>query len=147
LLALLISFGDIVIDKLYDERYEQATWMMPILGIGVWFSVLFYTLSPVLLAIGKPWYLSQSNLARLMAIGFGLPLGFSLMGVFGAIATVALSDLPSFLVLQYGLIREKLACIVQDLLATTLFIGVLAVILVIRSYSGLGLPLDRILQQ
>ena len=145
LLALLISFGDLIIDQLYDERYRQATWMMPILGLGVWFSVLFYTTSVIILAIGKPWYLSQSNLARLLTVGIGLPLGFYLVGVFGAIAAVALSDLPSFLVLQHGLRREKLACIAQDFLATIFFLGILAIVLVIRSYLGLGFPLDAIL--
>ncbi|MGH2415277.1 MAG: oligosaccharide flippase family protein, partial [Microcystaceae cyanobacterium] len=49
-LAILVTIGDLVVAALYDQRYAAATWMMPILCSGVWFSLLFYTLSPALLA-------------------------------------------------------------------------------------------------
>jgi O-antigen/teichoic acid export membrane protein len=69
-LAGLVSVGDLVIAVLYDKRYTDATWMMPIISCGVWFSVLFYTISPALIAIGKPLYNAQSNLAGFTVIGW-----------------------------------------------------------------------------
>jgi O-antigen/teichoic acid export membrane protein len=143
-LALLVSFGDLIIDSLYDERYDQATWMMPILCTGVWFSILHYTENPLLLAIGKPLYSAQSNLIRFLMIGIGLPLGFSSMGILGAVIIISLSDLPLYLVNLYGLVREKLACVLQDLQATALFIGVLTLILFVRSMLGFGLPINAL---
>lgn len=144
-MAVLISFGDLVIGFLYDERYQQATWMMPILCSGIWFSILFYTTSPVLLAIGKPLYSAQSNLFRLLTISIGLPLIFPIAGTIGAIVIIALSDFPVYLVNLYGLMREKLSLVMQDILATLIFVSGLTIILLGRYALGFGFPLDAIL--
>lgn len=144
-LAALITVGDLIIGTLYDNRYAQATWMMPILCCGIWFSLLFYTISPALLAISKPLYSAQSNLARFTMIGVVLPLAFYSFGTLGAIITIAFSDLPLYIVNLYGLWREKLSCIGQDIQLTALFIGVLTLFLFIRNYLGFGFPIQAIL--
>lgn len=144
-LAALITVGDLIIGTLYDNRYAQATWMMPILCCGIWFSLLFYTISPALLAISKPLYSAQSNLARFTMIGVVLPLAFYRFGTLGAIITIAFSDLPLYIVNLYGLWREKLSCIGQDIQLTALFIGVLTLFLFIRNYLGFGFPIQAIL--
>jgi O-antigen/teichoic acid export membrane protein len=143
-LAALVSIGDLVITALYDQRYTQATWMMPILCCGIWFSVLFYTTSPALLSIGKPLYAAQSNLARLLVITLGLPLGHAQFGLVGAITVIAFSDFPLYLVNLYGLYREKLFCLRQDLQMTLFFMATLALFLAIRQAIGFGLPLQTI---
>jgi O-antigen/teichoic acid export membrane protein len=145
LIAVLVTVGDLVIAVLYDKRYTEATWMMPILSCGIWFSVLFYTTSPALLAIGKPLYSAQSNLAGFVMIGLGLPLAFSHFGTVGAIILIALSDMPLYIVNLYGLGREQLSCITQDIQSTAFFIGVLALLLIFRNSLGFGLPIQAIL--
>ncbi len=144
-LAALTTVGDLIIGTLYDNRYAQATWMMPILCCGIWFSLLFYTISPALLAIGKPLYSAQSNLARFVMIGVVLPLAFFRFGILGAIIVISLSDLPLYIVNLYGLWREKLSCIRQDMQVTALFVGILSLFIFIRNYLGFGLPIDNIL--
>ena len=145
LIAVLVTVGDLVIAVLYDKRYVEATWMMPILSCGIWFSVLFYTTSPALLAIGKPLYSAQSNLAGFVMIGLGLPLAFYRFGTVGAIIVIALSDMPLYIVNLYGLGREQLSCITQDIQSTAFFIGVLALLLIVRNSLGFGLPIQAIL--
>lgn len=145
LLTFLVTFGDLVIATLYDQRYAEATWMMPILSCGVWFSVLFYTISPALMAIGKPMYAAQSNLAGFLVIGLGLPLVFSRFGTVGAIVLIALSDMPLYLVNLYGLGKEKLLTISQDIQFTAFFVWLLTLSLFIRSYLGFGVPIHAIL--
>ena len=144
LLAALVSVGDLVIGTLYDQRYTEATWMMPILSSGIWFSILFFTISPALLAIGKPLYTAQSNFARFVMIGVGLPLAFNNFGLIGVIIAIAVSDLPLYIVNLYGLWREKLSCFGQDIQATAFFAGILAIFLIIRISLGYGLPIDTI---
>ncbi|MEM1391921.1 MAG: oligosaccharide flippase family protein [Cyanobacteria bacterium P01_H01_bin.150] len=144
LLAALVSVGDLVIGTLYDQRYTEATWMMPILSSGIWFSILFFTISPALLAIGKPLYTAQSNFARFVMIGVGLPLAFNNFGLIGVIIAIAVSDLPLYIVNLYGLWREKLSCFGQDIQATAFFAGILAIFLIIRTSLGYGLPIDTI---
>lgn len=142
LLAALVTVGDLVIGTLYDDRYVQATWMMPILSAGIWFSLLFYTINPALLAIGKPLYLAQSNLARFVLIGLGLPLAYYSFDLIGAIIIIAFGDLPLYFVNLYGLWQEKLSCIVQDIQATIFYLAILALFLYIRYSLGFGLPIQ-----
>jgi O-antigen/teichoic acid export membrane protein len=140
LLAALVNVGDLVIARLYDERYTQATWMMPILSCGIWFSVLFYTTSPALLALGKPLYAAQSNGLRFLMISLGMPLAFTLKGTLGVIIVIALSDFPLYLANLYGLWREQLFCFMQDMQGTALFLGMLILFLLIRNHLGFGTP-------
>ncbi|MEM9922299.1 MAG: oligosaccharide flippase family protein [Cyanobacteria bacterium P01_D01_bin.50] len=144
-IAALVTLGDFIIATLYDERYAEATWMMPILCCGIWFSLLFYTISPALLAIKKPLYSAQSNLARFVIIAIGLPLAFYNFGVLGAICVVAVGDLPLYIVNLWGLKQEQLSCISQDIQGTVFFIVILALFLFIRHSLGFGLPIQAIL--
>lgn len=141
-LAALVTVGDLVIAILYDKRYTQATWMMPILCSGIWFSLLFHTTSPALLAIGKPLYAAQSNFARFILIAVGLNLGFYFYGILGAVIVIGISDFPLYIVNLYGLWREKLLLIGQDIQTTIFFVGLLALLLLIRYSLGFGLPIN-----
>ena len=145
ILAALITVGDLIVATLYDRRYAEAIWMMPILCSGIWFSLLFYTISPALLAIGKPLYSAQSNFARFGIITLCVPLAHHSFGTLGAIIVITLSDLPLYIVNLYGLWQEKLTCFVQDIQTTAFFIGVLALFLAIRIYLGFGLPIQSLL--
>lgn len=143
-LAALVTVGDLIIGLLYDQRYIAATWMMPILCCGMWFSLLFYTISPALLAIGKPLYSAQSNFARFIIIILAVPVAHQSFGVLGAISVIAFSDLPLYLVNLYGLWQEKLFCLVQDLQTTAFFIGILSLFIFIRYSLGFGLPIEQL---
>jgi O-antigen/teichoic acid export membrane protein len=144
-LAGLVTIGDMIVGTLYDQRYAAACWMMPILCCGIWFSLLFYTISPALLGIGKPLYSAQSNFARFGVIVFGVPLAHYSFGILGAILVIAFSDLPLYIVNLYGLWQEKLTCFVQDVQTTILFIGILTIFLFIRINLGYGLPIQQLL--
>lgn len=152
LLALLVCGGDSLIMALYAgrnkhwEQYQAAMWMMPILCSGIWFSVLFDTMSPALLAIGKPVYSANSNIVRFITISVGLPLAYAQFRELGAIIVIAMSDFPLYLVSLYGVYRERLSCIGQDFKATVLFVGFLAILLLTRYSLGFGFPLQTLFQ-
>lgn len=141
---VLAGFGDVLINNLYDERYQQAAWMMPLLALGGWFSALFYIANPCLLALGKSVYSAQSRLFRLLAVTIGLMIGFRVAGIFGAIIVIALGDVPSYLAVQYGLYREGLGCLWQDMRSTLILIFVMGGVFMIRLGLGLGLPFDAL---
>jgi O-antigen/teichoic acid export membrane protein len=144
ILAALVTVGDLVIATLYDQRYQEATWMMPILCTGIWFSVLFYTTSPALLAISKPLYSAQSNFARFVVIILGVPFAHFYFGTIGAIIAISLSDFPLYLVNLYGLWQEKLYCFLQDIQTTMFFVGLLSLFILIRHSLGFGLPIQQL---
>lgn len=143
-LAALITIGDLIVTTLYDNRYLDASWMMPILCCGTWFSLLFYTTSPALLAIGKPLYSAQSNLARFVIIAIAVPLLYPKFGTVSAVTAIAFSDLPLYLTNLYGLWQEKLFCLIQDIKATVFFVFILALFLFIRTSLGFGLPIQQL---
>ena len=144
-LALAVSFGDLLVSTLYDQRYANAAWMMPIISLGIWPTILTQTIDPSLFAIGKPRYVAFSCFFSFLYLAIGIPLGFSLMSTAGAIIAVPLSNLPYYGVMTYGLWRERLACIGQDIKATLLFLLLLAAILGCRYAAGFGLPINGLL--
>jgi hypothetical protein len=81
----------------------------------------------------------------------GLPLGFYLMGgsqgygLAGAITVIALNDIPFYGPIVYGLWREGLSSVVQDIKATALFLALLTIMLISRYALGFGLPIDSLL--
>jgi O-antigen/teichoic acid export membrane protein len=144
-LAIMASFGDFLITTLYDERYYQATWILPILAVGLWPLMLSLTSDKALFAIGNPNYVALGNMFKFIYMLIGLLLAFSIYGVLGAVIVIALNDFPFYLVVSYGLWRENLATVKQDLLATGMLLGLLTVVLGVRYSLGWGLPIDRIL--
>jgi O-antigen/teichoic acid export membrane protein len=142
-LPILVSFGDYVIFILYKKEYYEAAWMLPIIALGIWHTTLYSTMSPALLALGKPIYNTLGYLFTLIGIVTFLLVGYHLMGIKGAVMAVAVGDLPFYAVTMYGLWREKLGCFKQDLWATALFICLLVALIFVRQFVfKLGLPID-----
>ena len=144
-LAFLVSFGDVLVKVLYDKRYWDAAWMLPILALGIWPRLVCNTNEPSLFAISKPQYSTFANFTRFLCTSLGVWLGYSLIKVPGAIIAVALNDLLYYLAINYGLWREGLGGLKQDILATALLLGVLAVLLMGRFALGFGLPINGLL--
>lgn len=147
LVLLLVSFGDRLITTLYDARYIDAAWMLPILALGIWPRMLSQTNEPYLFALGKFQYSTYGNFLRLLCTVLGIGVGFQYFGNAGAVIGVALNDLFYYLAVNYGLLLEGLNGIAQDLMATALLLGLITTIVIIRLYFGLGLPIDSLLYQ
>lgn len=140
LLACFGSFGDIAINILYDSRYWAAAWMLPLMAFGMWPLMLRSTIEGSLLAIGKPKYAAAGNFAKFIYLVTVLPLSFRIGGESGAILAIALNDLPSYLIVTFGLSRERLSLVRQDLLLTLILALCTAALLGLRLATGLGLP-------
>jgi len=143
-LAIFVSFGDQLILTLYMKEYEAASWMMPILALGIWHTTLYSMMGSCLLAVGKSQYQAMGNLLTLVNLCISIPLAYHLKGNLGAVIAIALGDLPTYAVINYGLWREGLTCFSQDLQLTGLFVGVLVTLIWCRMAFGLDLPIDKI---
>ncbi|WP_448602875.1 oligosaccharide flippase family protein [Thermoleptolyngbya sp.] len=140
LLALLISTGDIITSILYDDRYRQAGWMLSVLSLGIWPLALTNTISPVLLALGQSQYSAFGKFLSFLFLVLGIPLGAQLAGDFGAVVAVPISNLPIYAANLYGLWKERLLCVGQDLRLTLVFLAILALFLTGRGMFGVDLP-------
>jgi O-antigen/teichoic acid export membrane protein len=116
--SLIAATADLPIKILYDERYQAATWMLPFLVIGSWFSILAYLNESTLLGLGKPSYSATSNSAKLVFLLIGLPLSVTAFGLVGGILVLVLSDLFRYFPILIGQRREHFSFGAQDLLVT-----------------------------
>ncbi|MGD2180867.1 oligosaccharide flippase family protein [Lusitaniella coriacea] len=139
-LAILTVFGDLLIRFLYDARYDEAGWMLPILALGIWPIVLTQSLDSCLFVIGKIRSVVVGTFLSFLVLAIGIPLGTRFWGPIGAVSAVALSNVPPYIAITFGLWRHRLACLKQDLITTVLFVGFLALFVWGRSALGWGYP-------
>ena len=132
LLCLMVHLGGPLVTKMYDSRYHAASWMVPILALGLWHTLLYSTTMPALLSLGKSKYGAIGNATYFAAIVIAIPLGFHFFGMVGAVVAVAAGDFPLYVVLVTGASREKVSTWRQDLQATAIFLAMLGVGLLIR---------------
>ena len=74
-----------------------------------------------------------------------LPLGFQLFQELGAIIVIAFNDLSLYGAVNYGLWREGLTGIGQDMKATLLLIGLITFFMGSRYLLGFGISIQGIL--
>jgi O-antigen/teichoic acid export membrane protein len=125
LLAVITLAGGPVVLKLYDSRYRDAAWMIPILALGLWHTLLYSTLKPGLYSVGKTNYNAIGNAFYLVCTLVLLPVGFRFWGMTGAVIAVAASDFPLYVVNSWGAYREGISSWSQDAKATAVFIALL----------------------
>jgi O-antigen/teichoic acid export membrane protein len=145
-MAVVITMSDFIIKALYDQRYQNAAWMLPILLIGTWFGLVSGLNEAALLGLGKPKYSMLSNGAKVGFLVVALQPSFDLWGPRGIIIVVALSDLCRYAPTCVGLRRARFSFIWQDLVFTVGMGSCLALFEWLRWVLGFGTTLDALLQ-
>jgi len=125
LLSLMVVFGDQLVLRLYKPAYADGAWMVPILALGLWHTLLYQTTNPVLFSLGKSKYNAMGNAAYCAAVLIGIPVAFHFYGLLGAVIAVAAGDFPLYLVIQSGAVREGIRPLKQDLQMTSAFVALL----------------------
>jgi len=103
--GLLFSVGSLIINFLYDSRYESAGWMLEILSISL-ISVGFMLSDQLLLAHGKPKYTSLMVMVQVLSLYFFVPLGFLYFGLIGAVWAVALNPVLKVCIAMFIMKRK-----------------------------------------
>ncbi len=140
LLSLTVCTGDLFITRVYNTRYHGAGWMVGILTVGLWHTLLYSTISPAIFALQKSHYSAIANFLYCVALFIALPLGFHYYGMLGAVVAVALSDLPMYFFFLYSALREGLNPVAQDLWTTAAFLVILSASVALRYFLGFGMP-------
>jgi O-antigen/teichoic acid export membrane protein len=139
-LAALIAFGDMAVSHLYDSRYAAAAWMVPVLALGLWPVILNTTLDTALYAVGNPKFITLGCFVSFVFLVGGIWFGYQFFGIPGAVIAVPFSNVPPYFIITYGLWRERLACLGQDIVTTAIFLAILAVLIGVRTLAGFPLP-------
>lgn len=140
ILAVVVTFGDQVMVHIYDHRYHQASWMVPILALGLWHTLLYATTNACLFAVGKPQYVVTGYLFSAIVIFTATPWAFHQWGLPGFVWVVAFSDVPMYFVNLFGLGRERMFPATQDLKATLMFVLFCGALIACRIGAGLEFP-------
>jgi O-antigen/teichoic acid export membrane protein len=140
--SLFAAVADLLINVIYDERYREAGWMLPVLIAGAWFSTLCSVNESTLLGLGKPSYGALANSLKFAFLVVALPIGFLNQGARGCVIVVAAADLCRYIPIFIGQRREKFSFGMQDAVLTVVMVGLLAVWEWLRWSWGFGTSFD-----
>ncbi len=122
-LSFIIAISDLIIVLLYDDRYIAAAFMLPILMMGVWFSILATIGDAIMLGMRHPEQNMRANFVKLVWICLALPLAMLKFGFTGALLVIASGDFMRYLSLEISLRSKNLLFFRQDFFLSLLLIG------------------------
>lgn len=121
-IAVMMILGSRIVGLLYDQRYQDAGWMLQVLSVRLIIVASVSIGESCLMALGHPKYSFAENLCRTIAIFVAIPIGWSLSGIHGVIWAVALSEVPPLMVIWIGLIRHRMYSVAAEF-RSLLFVG------------------------
>tara|TARA_R110001606_G_scaffold395664_2_gene568564 strand:- start:197164 stop:198507 length:1344 start_codon:yes stop_codon:yes gene_type:complete len=88
--GFLFSFGSVIVDFLYDSRYEEAGWMLQVLSLSL-ISIGFMLADQLFMSYGKPKYSSISIAIMVITMYIFVPVSYIYYGLHGAILSIAIN--------------------------------------------------------
>lgn len=89
--AVMFVASDAIVGLLYDARYQDAGHFLGLLAIGS-IGVRLFVVEQIYVAIGRVDLLAWAILPRVIVVLVGLPLGYSMFRLDGALAAIILSQ-------------------------------------------------------
>jgi len=142
--SLFIATADLGIKVLYDQRYYAAAWMLPVLTIGAWFSMVCTINESALLGLGAPAYLVTANSVRFVLLVVGLPLGLKFKGLFGGLVILVLVDVFRYVPVYIGQRRQRFSFAAQDIAITLAMFAMTGIWESLRWGCGFGTSFDSL---
>jgi len=132
----LMALGPWLIDFLYDERYQEAGWILSALCIRVAMSCTLAPCETCLFSIGQTRWSLYRSIGRTVWVFVGIPIGYSISGIPGIVWATALCEIPVLLILWPAFHRAGLLRLSRELLALLFFaVG-----------AGLGIIVEPLLE-
>lgn len=105
--GLLYSLAPLIIQILYDDRYQAAGWMLQILAITI-IGSSFRLGSTLLLSMGNPKVGTIAVALRAIALVIMIPYGYDNYGLHGAVWAIAINPLFEIPVILWFFSRYQL---------------------------------------
>ena len=119
-MAFSLAGSDQLVLTLYDRRYHEAAFMLPVLLVSVWFAVLAAFGEATLFGLDRPQASAVGNAAKFAVMIVGLPLLVPSYGILAGLLVLFVGEVARWLALSIALQRERLASIGEDLILTLL---------------------------
>lgn len=140
-IAGLIAGGPTLIDLLYDDRYQDAGYIVRLIALGGWFSVLEAQSGAALLATGRARWIAVAAAAKVVTLAGAMLAGHRLAGFPGALVGVALGEAAKYLGSLPGARRAGVLALDQDArYALLIGAGTAAGWLAVQGARGLAMP-------
>lgn len=105
--GFLIPTASLIVDLLYDARYQAAGPMLMLLAIGT-IGWRYQIIDQCYVALGKPQLVTAINLMRLLVLYVGLPIGFHYYQFVGALVAIVASQFASWPASIYFKLKYRL---------------------------------------
>lgn len=133
--GMLYITAPIIIQILYDDRYQEAGWMLQILAITI-IGSSFRLGSTLLLSMGNPKVGTAAVAIRAIALLVMIPWGFEHYGLYGAIWSIAVNPLFEIPVILWFFSKYKIISWYKEVrFIPALGIGYLAGVLVVNLFN------------
>mgnify|MGYP000692170198 CR=1 FL=1 len=113
-IGFLYCTAPLIVQLLYDDRYENAGWMMQILVISL-ISSVFNIGNSLLMALGYSHYGTVLVTMKAVTLWVGVPLLYSIYGIAGAVWGVTISSFVSPPFIMFFLHRKKILIFYKEL--------------------------------
>ncbi len=133
LLSALIVGAPALIDLLYPDRYMQAGWILRLLGLVGWFSILEACCSSLVKALGTNHWMAAGHAVKFVSLLIAIPLGYHYGGLAGALIGMIVADMTRYFTAALGLDRQGYKVWRRDACTTGALVATV----------GLGLYLDN----
>jgi len=107
---------------LYDDRYKAAGWVVQVLALAAWFTVLWSTNVAALLALGQSKWMAATTGVKTVANIVLIPTGWAIDhyhlgndGFRGAVLALAMAEVIQLAFSSFAVWRNRLAPYWQDL--------------------------------
>src|SRR5262249_45991981 len=88
----LLAGGPALIKCCYGEQYQEASWIVQVLAVGVWLKMLESAGGGILWGMGHSRAPAVNNAIKVAALAALLPLGYSYGGLSGVLAALVAAD-------------------------------------------------------
>jgi len=137
-MGTFLALSEIIVHLLYDARYSEAGWILPVLCVGVWFGILTSINDSILMGLARPAYPALSNAAKLITYVIGVPLAFYFYGFVAAVAVISAGEIVKYAALWLLSHKEHLRFGRDDLALTIAFAVTAVVVGEITRILGVG---------
>lgn len=124
--------GDLIVQTLWDERYDAAGWMFQVLCVRVLLTVMVHPPDRCLMALGKTQYTFYRSAVRAVWVVLAIPAAWYGIGLQGLVWAVALVELPVLLIFWPAMRRVGIFRLGRELAAPAFFVAGMALAYALR---------------
>jgi O-antigen/teichoic acid export membrane protein len=147
LVAIATGFGVACADRFillaYDWRYQSAAFMVPVLLVTTWFSVLSAFADSMLMGCGRPAPGARANMAKFLVLLVGLPIAVSQGSMLEGLIVLLLAEMARWLALIPPSRKEQFMKASDDLQLTAFMLVTAVVVKFTVGLTGLVPTLDE----